>query len=56
MIASIFYFAYNKQFEIHFKRKISNFVGDMQSFQCEIFVLWTGVEVFDTTYFVMRET
>ena len=56
MTATIFYSAYNMQIEVCFKRKFMNLVGDMQSFHCEKFVLWTGLGVLDTVHFVMRET
>ena len=56
MIVPIFHFGYNKKIYVLFKRKVINFVVDMQSFHCEKFVLWTSVnKVPNTVNFVVRE-
>ena len=56
MIVPIFHFGYNEKIYVLFKRKVINFVLDMQSFHCEKLVLWTSVnKVPNTVNFVVRE-
>ena len=55
MIVPIFCFAYNKQIVVCFERKLSIFVGEMQSFHFENFVFWTGLKVADSVNFFRRE-
>lgn len=56
MIVPIFCFAYNKQIVVCFERKLSIFVGEMQSFHFENFVFWTGLKVADSVNFLEENT